>query len=110
MSEDDSKSNRPRAPETPHDALFRFAFSRPEHAAGELRTVLPEALVQELDFDTLSTVPGSFVDEALAGRASDLLFSIDLAGRPALIYVLFEHQSAEDPRMPLRMLGYMLRI
>jgi predicted transposase YdaD len=110
MAEDDAQSQGPRAPETPHDALFRFTFSRPENAAGELRTVLPAALVAELDFGTLTTLPGSFIDEALAGRASDLLFSIELAGRPALIYVLFEHQSSDDPRMPLRLLGYMLRI
>jgi hypothetical protein len=33
-----------------------------------------------------------------------------LRSRPALLYVLFEHQSTVDPWMPLRILEYMLRI
>ncbi len=39
---------------------------------------------------------------------ADLLFTVPLDGnRPALLYLLFEHQSTVDPIMPLRLLGYM---
>jgi hypothetical protein len=41
---------------------------------------------------------------------SDLLFSLKLQGSNAFLYVLFEHQSSEDPRMALRLLSYILRI
>ncbi len=55
-------------------------------------------------------VPRSFVDEAFSWRHTDLLFTALFADRPALVYVLFEHQSTVDPRMPFRLLRYMIRI
>lgn len=94
----------------PHDALFRYTFSRPEHAAGELRAVLPADLVARIDWRTLARQPDSFVDSHLADRASDVLFSVQLAGRETLLYVLFEHQSQRDRWTPLRLLRYQVRI
>jgi hypothetical protein len=38
------------------------------------------------------------------------LFTVPLQGHEALIYVLVEHQSSEDPLMPFRMLRYVVRI
>ena len=43
-------------------------------------------------------------------RYADLLFSADIAGKKALLYVLFEHQSSVDPLMLFRLLAYMVRI
>src|SRR6187399_1970474 len=94
----------------PHDALFKKTFSVVEHAAAELRAVLPAALVARTDFSTLALCPGSYIDENLAGSQSDLLFSVKVDGKPSLIYVLFEHQSSPDKLMPLRLLGYIVRI
>jgi Putative transposase, YhgA-like len=93
-----------------HDALFKIAFSQIEHAVGELRLILPPEIVALLDFATLTLHTGSFVDEALKERSSDLLFSVQLAGRPALIYLLFEHQSRAEELMPFRLLRYEVRI
>lgn len=95
---------------TPHDALFKTIFSQPEHAAGELRLALPPSLVAHLDFATLTLRPGSFVDEALRERSTDLLFSVQLAGHEAFIYLLFEHQSRPERLMAFRLLRYMVRI
>jgi predicted transposase YdaD len=95
---------------TPHDALFKRTFSDPEHVRQELRAILPRALLAALDLATLRPCPGSFVDQALAGSHSDLLFSVELAGKPAFLYLLCEHQSTVDPLMPLRLLGYVVRI
>jgi predicted transposase YdaD len=97
-------------PSTPHDSLFKSTFSQVEHVAGELRASLPPALASRLDFTTLELCPGSFVDEAFAWRHTDLLFTVLFAGRPAVVYVLFEHQSTVDARMPFRLLRYMIRI
>jgi len=72
--------------------------------------VLPPELVARIDFSTLSLRPGSYVDDALSGSHSDLLFSVRVSGKPALLYVLFEHQSSPDKLMPLRLLGYIVRI
>ncbi len=97
---------------SPHDALFKRVFSHPEHAAGELQAILPPQLVAAIDWPSLTTEPGSFIDPALAGQHSDLLFSATArtTGDPLLVYVLFEHQSTPDARMALRLLSYMVSI
>ena len=94
----------------PHDALFKATFSQVELAAEELRCVLPPELVAQMDLGSLALAAGSFVDEALREQHTDLLYSVRLAGRPARVYVLFEHQSSGDTWMALRLLKYMLRI
>jgi hypothetical protein len=94
----------------PHDALFRHVFSQPEHAASELRAVLPAALSARLDWSSLEPEPSSFVDEHLRGRQADLLFRIGCHGSSAFLYLLFEHQSTTDALMAFRMLRYMTRI
>jgi predicted transposase/invertase (TIGR01784 family) len=96
--------------DNPHDALFQYTFAKVEHAAPALRTMLPAALAAQIDFATLRLVPGAFVDPELDGHRTDLLFSATIAGRPAFVYVLFEHQSYEDRLLLLRMLEYMVRI
>jgi hypothetical protein len=96
--------------QTPHDALFKAVFSRPERAAEELRHALGPELARAIDFTTLQLVPGSVVDETLHERHTDLLFSVRCGAATIRVLVLFEHQSGVDPWMPLRLLGYMLRI
>src|SRR5690606_8930501 len=94
---------------SPHDALFKYVFSQPEHAASELRAVFPPALAARLDWASLTLQPSSFVDERLKGRQADLLFSVECDGQPAYVYVLLEHQSTSDPIMAFRMLRYVMR-
>lgn len=93
-----------------HDKLFKWTFSQVEHARGEIELVLPPPLLERIDLASLAHCPGSFVDEALKERHSDLLFSASIAGRPGFVYVLCEHQSYVDPLMPFRLLRYMVRI
>ncbi len=78
---------------TPHDLLFKSTFSQPQHAVELFRSLLPPGVVRHIDFGTLQVEPTSFIDEKLRARYSDLLFSVELAGRPAYLYLLFEHQS-----------------
>jgi hypothetical protein len=95
---------------SPHDALFKYVFRQPEHAASELRAILPSALSERFDWRTLQLEPASFVDEQLRGRHADLLFSVRCEGLPAYVYLLFEHQSTSDPLMAFRLLRYLVRI
>lgn len=96
--------------ESAHDRLFKDAFGSPEAARGMIRALVPHPIVERLDLDSLAPVPGTFVDEALAGSQSDLLFSVSLAGRPALVYLLLEHKSYPDRWVSLQLAGYILRI
>ena len=96
----------------PHDALFKTSFGHPEHAAAELRHILPGHVAARIDWATLTPQPGSYVDEELADQHSDLLFSaaIRATAGPVFVYVLFEHQSTAQHTMALRLLRYMVRI
>jgi predicted transposase/invertase (TIGR01784 family) len=95
----------------PHDALFRAVFSQVEHAAGLLATLVPAAFAARVDWNTLAVHPGTYVDERLLHRHSDLLFSVTTrSGAAALLYLLVEHQSEPDRWMALRLHGYVHRI
>ena len=96
----------------PHDKLFRAVFGDTREAESFLCAYLPVALAERLEWPTLSLVETSFVDEALRESESDLLYSIQVAesAHPALLYLLFEHQSKPDPWMRFRLLKYMCRI
>jgi predicted transposase/invertase (TIGR01784 family) len=97
-------------PPTPHDALFRETFSDPAHAAGLLRHLLGKPLATRLDWTTLRLCAGSFVDRALRGRHSDLLFTARCGDKDVYLYLLLEHQSTDDPLMAYRLLVYLVRI
>jgi len=94
----------------PNDKLLKATFSVPDNARAFFANHLPKNLASAIDWNTLSLEPGSFVDPQLAGSESDLLFRIKLNQSDAYLYLLFEHQSTEDPRMALRLLSYILRI
>ena len=94
----------------PHDKLFRATFSDPRNAAAFLRHHLGGPLPALVDWDSLSLLPGSFIDSRMAGSEADLLFSAKVGGSDALFYILWEHQHIEAPLMGLRLLSYMVRI
>ena len=94
----------------PNDKLFRSTFSELENATAFFQNYLATDLVTSLDWRTLRQQPGSFIDAELTGSESDLLFSIASQSGEAFIYILFEHQSREDPWMALRLLSYMVKI
>jgi predicted transposase YdaD len=58
----------------------------------------------------VSPLPASFVDERLADRHADLLFTVQCAGRETFLYVLLEHQSSVDTLMAFRVMAYVVRI
>jgi hypothetical protein len=92
----------------PHDTLVKAAFSRPENAVGALRAVLPSALLAQLDLRTLRLSPTTFVTPELAQLHADLVYEVEIAGRPGFVcFVLYEHQSTVDPLMPLWVLVYL---
>ncbi len=108
-----SDSTPPSAPpphSSPHDALFKMAFERPEHASSVLRAMLPEGVAQRINWSTLEVVPGSVIDKELRGLETDLLFRASVGERSVLIYALLEHQSSVDPMMTFRLLRYMIRL
>lgn len=100
------------APRNVHDSFFRRVFEKPANAASLVRALLPPAVVERLDVNGLTQVPGSFVDPELQQRHTDFLFSVPCHGTDGggegevLVHVLVEHQSSSDRLMPWRMLNY----
>jgi predicted transposase/invertase (TIGR01784 family) len=94
----------------PHDKFFRTAFSNPETAAAFLRAYLDAKLAALVDWSTLQTEPGTFVDEQMQAFCVDLLYTAKVHGEDTHFYFLCEHQSSEDGLMALRVLAYMVRI
>lgn len=95
----------------PHDHIFRYGFGHSEVARAHFEAYLPAAVVEGVDWSGLEQVHESFIDEELKKTESDLLYRAPLkAGGEIFLYALFEHQRSRDYRMPLRLLGYMVRI
>lgn len=94
----------------PHDAFFKAVFEQPENAAALLREALPAKISAAIAWQTLAPQSGTYIDPELADHHSDLLFSVELDGEQALLYVLLEHQSTNHGRMPLRMLHYSTQV
>jgi predicted transposase/invertase (TIGR01784 family) len=94
----------------PHDKLVKSTFSDPDNARAFLEAHLPRKLTRRIDWSSLSLVSGSFIDPEFDATSSDLLFTAQIDGQPAFLYILFEHQNQEDPLIGLRLLTYMVRI
>ena len=95
---------------TPHDKLFRDTFGKPEHAAPLLRALLPPALVRAIEWETLAPAPTVRVDEEQQEQRNDVLFTVYLRGRKALLYVLFEHTVRPSRWVALQVLAYMVGV
>lgn len=105
--------------EHPHDRLFRAVFSDAAEAASLLQAAVPRELRENVDWNNLRLVEGTFVDDALRQSESDLLFEAGYGketerhgkGKDRLrLYLLFEHQSTPDVWMRYRLLKYCCRI
>lgn len=62
--------------------------------------------VQEIDFDTLERVDGSYVSDGLHRRVSDMVWKVRWQDRVLYVYLILEFQSTVDPFMPVRNMIY----
>ncbi len=94
----------------PHDKLFKLALGDRPTAISLFRAFLPGKFIRHLDWRTTALQPGSYVDREFKATQSDILYRIKSRDSDALLYILFEHQTTEDPWLALRLLGYKVRI
>lgn len=90
----------------PHDHLVRYVFCRPDAIAIILRRALPAGLLARLDLRSLRYLPTVLVNPRLRTRVPDLCFEVRATDRRVIVYIVIEHQSIRDPRMPWRALVY----
>ncbi|MEZ4267865.1 MAG: Rpn family recombination-promoting nuclease/putative transposase [Myxococcota bacterium] len=103
----------------PHDKLFKAVFTETRYAIAHFRKFLAPQVVGLLDLDAAERQDATFIDHALREREADVLYAVPWSRPdepaepdkpPALLYLLFEHQSTVDSMMPRRLLRYMDRI
>lgn len=94
----------------PHDKFFKASFSDIDTAKDFLDNYLPSELRKRIDLGTLEAAKGSFVDQELEEYHSDLLYSVEISGKEAYLYVLIEHKSYPYKPIVFQLLKYMIRI
>ena len=65
-----------------HDRIFRHAMSLPLVARQFLETWMPKEFLALVEWPTLRVEKISGISEALAERREDLLYRIEVAGKP----------------------------
>ncbi|EBX5253480.1 Rpn family recombination-promoting nuclease/putative transposase [Salmonella enterica subsp. enterica serovar Typhimurium] len=91
---------------TPHDAVFRQMLMQKEVARDFLAIHMPEDFLAICDLDSLKLESGSFVEDNLRSRYSDILYSLHTQHGPGYVYALIEHQSKSDRLMAFRLMRY----
>jgi len=97
-------------PNNPHDRFFRNAMENQAVARGFMQHYLPRRIREALDLDSLTLEHDSYLDTNLNETMSDLVYRCRLAGEPAFLAVLVEHQSSPDPHMPVRIGHYLFSL
>lgn len=77
-----------------------------------VKLYLDPVLLKRCNLDSLVIDTGSYVDNDLRERFSDVLYKLDFKDNSSCIYVyiMVEHQSSAQKLMPLRILRYQLEI
>lgn len=94
----------------PHDRFFKKVMSDSATAAELIKTYAPSGIVQLADFASLELISGSFIDVQLQQKETDLLFKANFGCSQGYFYILLEHQSTPDSKMPLRCARYVALI
>ncbi|MEF2228708.1 MAG: Rpn family recombination-promoting nuclease/putative transposase [Candidatus Cardinium sp.] len=94
----------------PHDTVFKNTFCNKEAMLDFLAVNLPSELFSTIDQENLELTNKSYVDPVGRRGESDLVFKTNINGKEGYLYMICEHQSTEDPYMPLRFLEYNIRL
>ena len=89
-----------------HDETYKLIFSQRAAVEEIIRHFVGRRLAEELDFDTLESLPTDRISGGLVQRRSDLLCKVRFRGGWLYLLILLEFQSRSDPFMALRILTY----
>jgi predicted transposase/invertase (TIGR01784 family) len=91
-----------------HDRGYRKLLSHPKVVEDLISTFVDEDFARLIDFSKLAPYNSSFITESHEERETDMIWSVEVKGRPVFFYILIEFQSTIDRWMALRMLVYIL--
>ena len=95
---------------TPHDAFFKSLFGDPEQAKSFIEHYMPDVIRNHIDLSTLEVMKSSFVDEELTRYFTDILYKVNIQGKKAYLYILFDHKSSPDKEITFQLLKYVVKI
>ena len=90
-----------------HDKFFRASMSHQSVAIDFIQHHFPKKISQALNTNSLKLLQQSFIKQDLQEHFSDLVFSCELADKPAYLTLLIEHQSSPDKMMAFRIHQYL---
>ena len=90
-----------------HDQSYKLLFSHAEMVADLLRGFVREDWVQQIDFDSLEKVSGTYVADDLREREDDVIWRVRWGQDWLYVYLLIEFQSTVDRYMAVRVLVYL---
>ncbi len=93
-----------------HDRFFRAAMSEPRVAKAFFEHHLPEEILKIIDLDTLRLEKEIYVNSKLKLVMTDIVFSVNYAKNPGLLYLLPEHRSSFTRWQAFILLVYMVMI
>lgn len=94
----------------PHDKLVKKLLSNATTARDILTLYLPQEVLRITDLNYLDLQRDSFIDDEHRAFAVDLLFRTKIQNEDGYIWILLEHQSSDDPWLPVRIFKYMALI
>jgi predicted transposase/invertase (TIGR01784 family) len=91
-----------------HDNFIRTILADKNVAIDYFRNYLPAFISQQLDFETLTQLPDTYLSEELQKTMSDILYTCKKKNAPGQLKVclLIEHKSYPDKYTPVQIGGY----
>ena len=90
----------------PHDKKFKILLSNPKRFLNFLKDCVDMPWVEHLDENMLRKSEKSFILQDFKEKEADIVYEAELNGNKIVMYILLEHQSKVDYRMPYRLLLY----
>ena len=103
----DSTSSSSKNKNNVHDKFFRASMGHQSVAIDFIQHNFPKKITQALNISTLKLLQQSFINKDLQEYCSDIVFSCELANKPAYLTLLIEHQSNPDKMMAFRIHQYL---
>lgn len=100
----------------PHDHFFRKAMQDLRVAKDFFSLHLPQEIKDQVNLDSIAFEKTNFITERekiynkKREKRLDMLYSVQINGEDGYFYLSSEHQSSPDPKMPYRMMKYILEI
>ena len=95
------------ANENIYDKTFKKIISETTEAIALIKACFPKKIAENLDYETLTLMPDSFIDDQINEHASDVIYACQLkSGKEIWLNFIFEHKSYLPNKPEIQLLKY----